>query len=121
MGRSGLYCANTIGAFGVVSAGKEWGRLASAVQSWALKLVGEKEVFILLFSDGAFLGGGEVFEEAFLIIIPLMILGYPSSGGKFWVKNELVWIGIPLDVDAGICGIFDVNRRFPLGELQLLF
>ena len=70
MGRSGLYYANTVGAFGVVSACQNLDRLASAVHRRALKLVDAKEVFILLFSDDAlFLADDGIFEESFLVII----------------------------------------------------
>ena len=36
---NGLFHANAVGALGVVSDGENWGRLASAVHRWALKLV----------------------------------------------------------------------------------
>ena len=36
VGRDGMFYANTAGAFGVVSAGQNWDRLASAVHRWAL-------------------------------------------------------------------------------------
>ena len=49
MGADGLFYSNTIGAFGVVSAGQNWGRVASAAHRRALKLVDAKEVSILLF------------------------------------------------------------------------
>ena len=52
MGPNGLFYANTAGAFGVVSAGGNLGRLASAARLWALKLVENKD-FLLLFPDGA--------------------------------------------------------------------
>ena len=47
---NGLFYANTAGAFGVVSAGRNWDRIASAVRRWDLKLVDTKEVPIFLFS-----------------------------------------------------------------------
>ena len=53
MGPEGNFYANTVGAFGVVSAGRKKDRLASAPRRWALKLVGEEKVYLLLFSDGA--------------------------------------------------------------------
>ena len=52
-GPDDLYYAHTVGTFGVVSAGQNWDRLDSAAHSWALKVVGAKEVFFLLFPDGA--------------------------------------------------------------------
>ena len=49
MGPGGLLYANTVGTFGVVSAGQNWDRLASAVRRWDLKLVDKRKVFLLLF------------------------------------------------------------------------
>ena len=64
-GPDGLYYANAVDALGAVSAGRNWDRLAIAVHSWALKLVGAREVFILLFPDGAlFLAEDEISEES---------------------------------------------------------
>ena len=39
-GPNGLFYANAVGAFGVVSASQNWDRIASATHRWALKLVG---------------------------------------------------------------------------------
>ena len=71
MGPDCLYYANTVGASGVVSAGQNWDRLASAVRRWDLKLAESKEAPILLFSDDAlFLAEDEIFEGSVLVIIP---------------------------------------------------
>ena len=53
VGPNGFFYANTVGAFGAVAAGRNWGRLSSAVHRWGLKLVGKRKVILLLFSDGA--------------------------------------------------------------------
>ena len=64
-GADGLFYANAVGTFGVVSAGGNWDRLASAVHRRALKLGDAKEVFILLVSgDALCLAGNGIFEEA---------------------------------------------------------
>ena len=47
MGPIGKFYANTVGTFGVVSAGQNLDRLASAVHSWALKLVEKKKAYLL--------------------------------------------------------------------------
>ena len=49
MGTNGMFYANTVGAFGVVSAGRNWGRLASAAHRRASELIDNKKVFLLLF------------------------------------------------------------------------
>ena len=43
VGPNGLFYAHAIGAFGVVSAGRNWDRLASAAHRWTLKLVANNE------------------------------------------------------------------------------
>ena len=49
MGRNGLFYSNAVGTPGVVSAGQNWGRLASAVRRSDLKLFDKRKVFLLLF------------------------------------------------------------------------
>ena len=61
-----LFYANTVGAFGAVSAGRNWDLLAIAVHTRSLKLADNAEVFMLLFSDDAlFLAENDIFEESF--------------------------------------------------------
>ena len=57
MGPDGKFYDNAVGTFGVASAGPNWGRLASAVRRWALKLVGKKKVYLLLFLTTQFPNG----------------------------------------------------------------
>ena len=47
-GADGKFYANTVGTFGVLSSGQNWGRLASAARKWSPKLVGDMKVFLLL-------------------------------------------------------------------------
>lgn len=49
VGEGGLFYANTVGAFGAVSAVRNWGRLAIAVRRCALKLA-ENNDFALYYS-----------------------------------------------------------------------
>ena len=66
MGTEGNFYANAVGTFGVVSAGQNWGRLASAVHRWDLKLVGEEKVYLLtLFGRRNFLTEKEIFDGVF--------------------------------------------------------
>ena len=81
VGPSGLFYVDAIGSSGVASAGQIWGSLSSAAHRWALKLLDNKEVLTLLFSDDTLLlGESEISEEPFFFInnIFLLILGYPS-------------------------------------------
>ena len=63
VGPNGLYYANTVGTSGVVSAGQNWDRLASAVHRWALKLADAESAFILLLSGGALFQAGNGISE----------------------------------------------------------
>ena len=100
MGPNGMYRANTVGTFGVVSAGRNWGRLASASHRWGLKLVGKAKVYLLLFPvDAIFSNENEIFDEMFLAFISfLLIIGYPMSEKKLWAKGDLVWLGFSLNI-----------------------
>ena len=70
MGPGGMYYANTVGTFGVVSAGQNWDRLASAAHRWGLKLLGQEKVYVLLFPDDTiFLTENEIFGGTFLTFI----------------------------------------------------
>ena len=67
MGPGGNFYANTAGTFGVVSAGRNWGRLASAAHRRDLKLVGGKKVYLLLLmGDASFLTEKRSLVEFFL-------------------------------------------------------
>ena len=93
MGHDGMFYANTVGASGVVSAGQNWDRLASAARRLALKLVGEeKSIFTSLFRRRNFSHGKEIFDEVFLtMIFFLLIIGYPlSEKNSGW---EMTWSG----------------------------
>ena len=70
MDPNGMYYANTVGTFGVVSAGKNWDRLASAVHRWGLKLFGGDKVYVLLPPDDTiFVTENEIFGGAFLTFV----------------------------------------------------
>ena len=86
MGPGGLIYGNAVGMCGVVSAGMRWGRLSSAARRWPLALVGNKEIYALLFpGDTLVLAENEMFGGDYLIVtFLLMIRGYPFSEKKFW-------------------------------------
>ena len=49
MWENGFFYANTVGTSGVVSAGRNWDRLAIAVRRWALKFVGKQKSILITF------------------------------------------------------------------------
>ena len=103
MGPNGLFYVKAVGDFGVVSAGRNWDRLAITSRRRELSLVGDKKPPVLLFPDDALdlaenAGiGGTCLVEIFLILI----IGYPAIEGKCRLGNYLVWIGFSIDVDGG--------------------
>ena len=103
----GIFYANAVGAFGVISAGQNLGRLAIAAHRRALSLVGNKKFFALLLSfDALFFGRNEIRGESFVpAVFFLMIIDYPFSAKKFLVRNDLVWLGFPIDLANKNAGI----------------
>ena len=80
MGPSGLFYANSVGTFGVVSAGRNWYRLSSAAHRWAIKHVENSEFSLLLFPDDALvLEESEIFEESLIVVISPNDSGIPFS------------------------------------------
>ena len=82
MGPNGSIYANTVGTFGVDSAGRNGGCLSGAVRRWALKLVGGKSPTLFLSPpDTLFLSESDDFGEASLgIALLLTITVRPFSG-----------------------------------------
>ena len=121
MAPSGMYYEDTVGAFGVVSAGQNRGRLASAVRRWSLKLPRGGGRLCLTFPDGAILlTENEVFGEASLAFIFPINHWVPVKWGKVpgqWRSNM---VRFSLNIPRGKCGIFEVKRRFALSQLRIL-
>ena len=78
-------------------------------------------VYVLLFSDDTiFLTENELFDETFLtFIFFLLIIGYPLSGEKFWVKDDLVWLGFSLNIPEKMWD-FRSETKIRSGKLQIL-
>ena len=117
MGPDGELYANTVGTCGVVSACQNWGRLASAAHIWALKLVGEKKVYLVLFLTTQFSQRKkEIFHEVSLLIIF-------SFNNRMSFKREKIlgaWrfglVRVLSKHSGEKCGIFEVKRRFALAK-----
>ena len=110
---------NTVGTFGVASAGQNWDRAASAVHRFALSLCLRLPLFLFLFVDDTFM----LCEKGDLpLILPILIsfmmtLGYPLIQRKFWLDQHLIWVGFAIDLNNKVVGIAEVKRRFILEKL----
>ena len=74
VGQEGRFYANTVGAFGAVSARGDWGRLASAAHRWDLKLVENNDFFLLFSGDALELEECEIADESPLVVIILLMI-----------------------------------------------
>ena len=50
----------------------------------------------------------------------LSILGYPLSENKLWGKQDPVRLGSSGNCDTQNCGVFEIDRRFPIEKLRLI-
>ena len=100
--------ANTVGTFGVGSAGYWWGRAGSALIRLAHYLQGKDHMlWLLLYSDDSWATahGEHAEKDLMLHLFVLMILGTPLAWHKLKGGIEVEWIGYALDL-AGYYYLF---------------
>ena len=121
MGTCGLFYANAVGSLGAVSAGLNWGLLASAVHRWAHALVEIKEIYLLLFPGDIWfwLEMGSRGGTSLIVTSFRKIPGFPFSEESYGRGNDLVRLGFPIALSAKKCGIFAVKRRCAIGKLRI--
>ena len=94
---------NTVGTFGVASAGYWWGRLAALLHRVGLALLGpELPLYGLLFSDdGLLVGVGPRYAESITAVLILWsLLDVPLSWKKTRGGLEVAWVGYVLCVQS---------------------
>ena len=126
---------NTVGTFGVGSAGYWWGRAGAAVVRLTHYLLGYTyAIWALLYSDDGWLvGRTEKYEVGLLLhLFALLVVGTPLSWHKVSGGIQIDWIGYYLDVGRFEVGISAARaawavrwledkareRRVQLGELR---
>ena len=126
---------NTVGTFGVGSAGYWWGRAGAAIMRLTHYVLGYSHaIWALLYSDDGWLvGRTERYEVGLLLhLFTLLVVGVPLSWHKVSGGVQLDWIGYYLDVGRFEVGISATRaawavrwledkareRRVQLGELR---
>ena len=130
-----LIWLNTVGTFGVGSAGYWWGRAGAAIMRLTHYALGYSHaIWALLYSDDGWLvGRTERFEVGLLLhLFVLLVVGVPLSWHKVSGGIQCDWIGYYLDVGRFEVGVSATRaawavrwledkareRRVQLGELR---
>ena len=99
---------NTVGTFGVGSAGYWWGRAGAALIRLTHYLIGREEaLWAMLYSDDGWLvGGGPNFEVGLCLhLFILMLVDTPLAWHKLSGGFETEWVGYALDIGRFEMGI----------------
>ena len=130
-----LVWLNTVGTFGVGSAGYWWGRAGAAIMRLTHYALGYSHaIWALLYSDDGWLvGRSERYEVGLLLhLFVLLVVGVPLSWHKVSGGIQCDWIGYYLDVGRFEVGVSAARaawavrwledkareRRVQLGELR---
>ena len=116
------FYVNTVGTFGVASAGQNWDRVASFVHRSCLRMLGKEAVFLFLFSDDTILvcEKSERDKIVKLIFTLCVLIGYPLTSKKFWFEQNCLWLGFEIDLHKKSARICEVKRRFTLEKLEIV-
>ena len=98
---------NTVGTFGIGSAAYHWSRLMSGVGRAAYYLLGQSELFILVYVDDLFwITRDKVgIEKIILTIYFMTIVGLPFAWKKFQGGVDLAWVGFELCLKGSKLGL----------------
>jgi hypothetical protein len=99
---------NTVGTFGVGSAGYWWGRAGAAVMRLSHYLQGrDRALWLLLYSDDSWATaqGEQVDRDLLLHLLVLVVLGTPLAWHKLKGGHVLEWIGYAIDVGRFEIGV----------------
>ena len=99
---------NTVGTFGIGSAGYWWGRAGAALVRLSHYVQGfDQALWILLYSDDGWTTGRGNFvaRDLFVHLFTLVLVGTPLAWHKLHGGEVLGWIGYALDVARFLIGI----------------
>ena len=114
--QQGRLWINTVGTYGVGSAGYWWGRLAAAVLVRLLYyLIGTRwSPEFLLYADDLFSVASRIAEiiDIGVLIFVLTALGVPLKWGKFRGGFQVTWIGYWIDLHSYRFGISEKRAKW---------
>ena len=111
---------NTVGTFGLASAGYYWGRLVAAAGRLPFYFLRDSVFWQLVFADDfSWTAAGPQFDEDLLFTVFLMsCLGIPFSWEKFGGGLQYEWIGFALDLIRFEAGLAEKRRLWLVKWLQ---
>ena len=108
MGPGGFPYDATVGAFGVVSAGRKWNRPSSAPRRRASPLGGNAKLFLLLYSEDALVleenaisYGGFLLEISFLMTIGHRSITHPNRPPHYGITQSDMTISSSGNIPPG--------------------
>ena len=108
---------NTVGTFGVGSAGYWWGRAGAALMRLSHYLQGNiRQLWLLLYSDDcwATASGEHRHRDLLLHLLVLGVLGTPLAWHKLHGGEVLEWIGYALDVSRFEIGVTEKRVQWAI-------
>ena len=112
---------NTVGTFGVGSAGYWWGRAGAAVMRLAHYLQGpDRMLWMLLYSDDSWTsaGGDGAERDLMLHLLVLVVLGTPLAWHKLKGGIDLEWIGYALDMGRFRLGVTEKRTTWAIRWIE---
>ena len=114
---------NTVGTFGVSSAGYWWGRLGAAITRAGHYVLGhELATWILLFADDgkATIPAGNLRKVPMILFAVFLAFGFPIKWEKVRGGQEFQWIGYSLDLVKYQLGISERRQEWVIRWLKEL-
>ena len=119
-GPDGSFYDYEVGAFGILSTGRDWDSLAGAAHRCALKVVGNKKVYLLLFPTIQFPRRKEIFGKWLLAVVFPFNNRIPISEAKFQANGDLSWPWCSLNIPERRCGPTRCKTPTHASKAQLL-
>lgn len=98
---------NTVGTFGIGSAAYHWSRLMSGIGRAAFYMLGQSEVFMLVYVDDLLwiTRDKRGIEKIILTIYFMTVLGLPFAWKKFKGGVDLAWVGFEISLKGSKLGL----------------
>ena len=98
---------NTVGTFGIGSAAYYWSRLMAGIGRAAFYMLGQSELFMLVYVDDLLWITRDKMgiEKTILIIYFMTVLGLPFAWKKFKGGVDLAWVGFEISLKGSKLGL----------------